>query len=202
MKLKDQRIVGETLELDDGQVHAHAFGPNLELAQCHIKILCAARSLIIGGFAMIEGEFEAAKKQTDTQYYTVRFDRTKISGSFRGCDFGSDGKKNHELGAVVGCDFSNADLDMCRLMNVDIDSCVFAPWPEVVLIGPRNNIQLELISNLPGKWPRIMSSFSKSPEFCSAIVFNVSALERSAGGEFKELRALLQACPFVRIAHG
>jgi len=199
MELDNQRIVGETLRLNGHEMHA--LGPNLELVDCHLKISCSARSVIIGGFTMVGGKFHAAKRQMDRQYYDVRFERTEFSGNFTGCDFGNPHNYSGYDGNLIACDFSKATLDLCGFMNVDLETCTFAPWPTVVILNPSQTIKNISTADLPEDWRGTMASLSESQEYCTAVVIDVAVSMVKRGGELEELRKIFAGWPFMKF-HG
>lgn len=179
---------------------AHSLGPDLELVDCRLELACDPAGLVVAGVLMERGSFVATRRATDFQFYNARFVGTAFEGTFHGCDFGAPAELDVQPTGVVRCDFSRATLHLCAFMQSEVESCVFAPWPTVVVLDPCANArELERLA-LPRRWGPVIEVLTTGPSDCNAVVIDVRTLIAEFGGDEKELRRRLAALPFVKIA--
>ena len=195
--LQGRELRNETLDI--GEKDAHFLGPDLVLRDCTVVLRTTARCLIISRTQFYGCHIVARKKLNNFRWFNAFFEGCRFSGTFRGCDFGRSADDFEPGGGIENCDFSEATLDACRVLNSDAQTIQFPPWPCFTIINPGK--QASRIDAL--QWPgetRILAEVIASfePETVAVTFLANDAVKRYAVSE-EELRAAISQIPGVRL---
>ncbi|WP_051560333.1 pentapeptide repeat-containing protein [Marinobacterium jannaschii] len=193
MRFERKHFRNELIRLNQGE-NAY-LGTEAFLVNCKIESRVGSRSLSISGARFLGGEFHAKRKLSNVKFLGGKFENVKFFGSYKGCDFGYWDCWN-EYGRMKECDFSDATLDQCRFINVDMEGIKLPKCSTICIIDPIGNSST--ISSMD--WPdelRIIKKvvLSETPE-CSAIIYNVDALLKEYGGDMEVFKKTICAYDF------
>jgi hypothetical protein len=196
-KLHDRTIQGEAITIDEKDTYF--LGPDLVLRECTILLRTTSRGLIISRTRFENCEVVAKKKLSSFRWFNAFFTGCRFSGTFHGCDFGHSPDDFEPAGGIECCDFSGAALDACRVLNADVETIQFPPWPCFTIIDPgRLATQIQPIQ-WPGKM-RILAELIASfePETVAVTFLATDAMKRYAVSE-EDLRSAVSRIPGVKL---
>ncbi|WP_201581388.1 MULTISPECIES: hypothetical protein [Psychrobacter] len=175
-------------------------GPNLKLVDCVVINKQTARGIQFLDAEMVGGVFQTKKKLTNWQEHSVTFDSVTFKGNFLGCDLGGrpDEESSNHYGLVKDCDFSQANMHLCRLFNADIESIKFGRWPYFTIINlEAAAIQIQKL-NVPNELI-ISLDISDEPEGTSAVLFNAELIAKKEGIDIEVIKELVSQIDSVII---
>jgi hypothetical protein len=136
-RIKDCHLVGEMINIGD---RAATSIVNCTLERCNVIIDAPRGGPLILNSRLTDCGVEVTPSIKDTEgFMHASYIRCRFIGSFSDVDFGRtpwpDDMTNSmsEHGQLVDCDFRSARLHLCRFFNADVNSQMFAPWPQFVI---------------------------------------------------------------------
>jgi hypothetical protein len=185
--VRDQRLANETLVLSERDCHGLVNSTfdvgTLKLAQA--KFGPTIVQSIVAGSDVI-----AVKPQKEYRLFRVRFIDCRFHGVFSGVDFGRAGETQPEenFGAIENCDFTDATLDGCRFINVNVSGLRFPTTGHVVLIDPSKRAADVAAMQWPGLLGTYMEGCTNRPESFKATVLYIPSLARMVKCTEEEIR--------------
>lgn len=173
--IRNQHLVGETVILSDrqcaGLVDSTLTSGTLKLAQSK------GRPVLLH-CTLTDSDVIAARPQKTYQLLETRFIKCRFHGVFSGVDFGRahDVRREGDFGGVEGCDFTDATVDGCRFVNVDVSTLRLPRWPHVVIIDPYKRAADVVSMQWPGELGSYMRGCTHRPESFKATVLHVPSL--------------------------
>ncbi|WP_230659876.1 hypothetical protein [Psychrobacter sp. I-STPA10] len=169
-----------------------SLGPNLTLVNCSIINKHTARDISFIDTEMIGGIFHTKKRLTNWQQHRVTFEGVTFKGNFLGCDFGGrpDQEESSHYGLVKDCDFSQANMHLCRLFNADIESIKFGRWPYFTIINLEQAVAQIRKLDVPNALA-ISLDFSDEPEGTSAVLSNAELIAKKQGVDIEIIKGLV-----------
>jgi hypothetical protein len=142
------------------------------LVNCSIDIMIDRGSFSIEQSVLTDCTIRVLKTMRDdnafmrSHYYNCIF-----KGTYWGVDFGKLQQRHvdhynedhpegplktlDDFGDLRGCDFTQSKLQWCRFQDVDVTTCKFAPWPQLVILNPLQ--RKEQLTR--GPWPGKLQKF-------------------------------------------
>lgn len=189
--IRDQALLGDTIVVSDDTCRAFV---NSRLASGVLKLAQPkkAGALVMSTFQNCV--IEAVKMQRDTNFFTARFVDCRFRGLFSGVDFGHTGgaELGQNFGSVEGCDFSDATLDGCRFINVDVSTLKFPRHDHAVLINPSSRSADVSAANWPGSMGKYMEIVTAKPPSFKATVMHIPSLTSLVQCSEEELKSALR----------
>jgi len=197
IQLRDQELRNQPVDIDEKDTYF--LGPDLVVRDCTVTLRTTARGLIISRTAFHNCEIVAKKKLSNYRWFNAFFSGCRFSGTFSGCDFGRSPEDFEPGGGIQNCDFSEATLDACRILNSDVHTIKFPPWPCFTIFNPGSHAERIKAIQWPGK-TRILAEVIASfePETVAVTFFAKDAIKRYQVSE-EELRKAISEIPGVRL---
>jgi hypothetical protein len=178
---------------------SYFLGPNLVVHDCTVTLRTTVRGLIISQTQFVRCQIVAKKKLSNFRWFNAFFSECRFSGTFSGCDFGRSPEDFEPGGGIENCDFSEATLDACRILNSDVQTIKFPPWPCFTIVNPGSHAERINAIQWPGKTrtlAEVISSFE--PETVAVTFFAKDAMLRYQVTE-EELRKAISQIPGIRM---
>jgi len=191
---EDQLLENAQLELSDKEA-LYYLGPRLVLRHCTLVLRVPAQRLHFPGPKFIGCTIEVKRELQELSWYTTFLTGCRFTGRLTGCDFGHwpDPKSwpNTEEGGIEDCDFTAAQLHLCRFVGCDMNTLRLPRWPCFTLEAPFRR-RHELASRpWPGKLGGWIRSFELYPETTVAVTLSAAELAKESAIEEEAIRAAL-----------
>lgn len=189
--IRDQSLAGESIILSEGDcagfVESSLTDGTLKLAQSK-----GAAIISLGTFRNCH--VVAVKRQRDFDFFSARFISCKFEGTYSGISFGSEdrGEPLYDFGTVEHCDFTQAVLDGCRFVNVDVSTLKFPGLPHVVILNPYTRAGEVAALDWPGHLGKYMEICTNKPESVKASVLHIPSLARLVQCTEDEIKAAFE----------
>lgn len=189
--IRNQNLIGETVILSDkecaGLVDSTLTAGTLKLTQSK------GRPILLHS-TLKDCDVIAAKPQKAYQLLEAFFINCRFHGVFSGVDFGRahDVERDGYFGGVEGCDFTDATLDGCRFVNVDVSTLRLPSWPHVVMIDPYKRAADVEAMQWPGQLGLYMHGSTNRPESFRATVLHVPSLAQLVKCTEEEVRTAFE----------
>ena len=150
---KNQEIENEQLELTDKN-SLYFLSTGLTLRHCTVVLKVPASRLVIKQATFIDCTFEVKQELKNfQQWISASLKGCRFKGRLTGCDFGHWPEYGSDpwfqFGSVEDCDFTEARLDACRVMECEPSTIRFPKWPCFTILDP-----IERAAELRSvKWP-------------------------------------------------
>ncbi|GAB2731368.1 hypothetical protein [Comamonas sediminis] len=162
-RIDGRYMAGESLLLgDNGAVSIS----KCTLEYCHIVVDFKKSSFGIVDSILRNCTIEFKRKLKNDRLVSCDYINCKFIGKFEGVDFGRSPWPNFGtnqmdlLGEIIECDFTQAELDLCRFFSVDIRHQKFAQWPQFVVPRESALIASKLVKQWPGDFLRYINLLS------------------------------------------
>jgi hypothetical protein len=191
-KIRDQRLIGETVVLSESDKDCHGLvGCTFSSGTLKLARQSSKWSVGILNTTVADSEVIAVKRQRDYALFEARFINCRFHGIFSGIDFGRshNTERDGDFGAIENCDFTNATLDGCRFVNADVSTLTFPRNGHAVLIEPFRRAADVAAITWPGHLGKYMEICTSRPESFKALVMHLPSLAhlvRCTEGEAKE----------------
>lgn len=215
IRLSSKTLRNERIVLGPVTSDAHSMGPMVTLEECTVDIAVAAKSLFfIAPMDWKDCNIHAIRQLTNFQdWWNVKLIRCKFHGHFRGNTFGHRksnpawkssgemeryGLKEREpctYGDVVDCDFADATLDLCQMVNVDIDRIVLPSWPHITWLNPKDLRDKAQAVTIPKSISFHMDVLSQNDEQVTAVIDNTSVSIRRGDYTEEDILEALKRLP-------
>ena len=189
--IRDQRLAHETVVLSEKECHGLVssmfVSGTLRLAQ-------PKHSPVIVQSTVVDSDVIAVKRQKEYRFFKARFVDCRFHGVFSGVDFGRahDVERDGDFGGVENCDFTDATLDGCRFVNVDVSTLRFPSWPHVVIVDPYKRAADVEAMQWPGQLGLYMQGCTSRPESFKAAVLHVPSLASLVKCTEEEIKAAFE----------
>lgn len=188
LKLRHVIIENETLILK-GKMNVF-IGLDSNINNSIIEISIPTKRLSFAGSTFNNSKIILKKPLINMRWLYEKFFNCSFEGHFCGNDFGNWLTDEDRNGTVKDCDFSGANLDGCRFMNVDFSTIIFPKFPCFTIVNPVQNI--DSIVHLHPYFQHLKRMFEGwLPDFTSAISYNAEMSEKDYIGNdligFKEI---------------
>ena len=193
--ISNQVIEGERVVLTDGELYM--LGPALELRRCTVVLDLAASDLTVTDVTFSDCEIEAPRPFGPFWWYEATITDCRFSGRFDGCDFGRFLEAFDVPGTIERCDFADAVLDGCRIVESDPSTLQFPPWPCFTILDPVARADELLAIQWPGDIGSMIEGVVDFPQATTAVTFSANSLVDELGGTPAELRAVVEEIPEV-----
>jgi hypothetical protein len=200
--IENKEIENERLELTDKNEH-YFLGPNLTLRHCTLVTNVSARSLLINQVRFIDCTFEVKQQLTHyQQWIRASLKGCRFKGRFKGNDFGHwpeyGSQPEYQFGSIEDCDFSEAQLDACRIMGCDPSTLKFPRWPCFTLLDPVKRGRELMSVPWPGRFrPVILDGPYQELPGTTALMFYAPAEAKRYNTTVEELQAAIQRFDFI-----
>lgn len=189
------KLSGEKIPIAAGDITV--LGPSLELFQCELLIKGGSDALTIVEVLIRESVISTQKNLKNFRFYDARIERSRFSGRYTGCGFGSRPDHYNPKGGIVGCDFTQATLDMCDFMNCDMSTLTLPKWPTITFLYPLRREMIDAV-----KWPGLMKVFVSDvlftrPAGTAAICISSPSFQKKFKVSEADLKAVLEGLPDV-----
>jgi hypothetical protein len=137
---ENKDIENERLELTDKEAN-YFLGPNLTMKNCTLVLKVSGRRLFFDGARFINCTFEVKQELKNHQaWVAASLKGCRFRGRLTGCDFGHwpeySSLPGYQHGSIEDCDFSEAQLQGCRIMGSDPATLRFPKWPCFTILDP------------------------------------------------------------------
>lgn len=189
-EIRGQHLSGETVSLSEedcrGVRDSTFSNGTLKLAP-----LSAKWPIIIVRSTVIDSDVIAVKKQKNFQLFQARFINCKFFGVFSGIDFGRahDVERDGDFGGIESCDFTEAILDGCRFVNVDVSTMRFPARRHGVLLNPSTRYADVAAMQWPGQLGLYMAACTDRPDSFKASVMHIPSLTKLVKCSEEEIRS-------------
>lgn len=189
-EIRGQHLSGETVSLSEedcrGLRDSTFANGTLKLAP-----LSAKWPIIIVRSTVIDSDVIAVKKQKNGRLFNARFINCKFFGVFSGIDFGRahDVERDGDYGGIEGSDFTEATLDGCRFVNVDVSTMRFPARRHVVLLNPSKRYADVAAMKWPGRLGLYMAACTDGPDSFKASVIHIPSLAKLVKCSEEEIRS-------------
>jgi hypothetical protein len=157
--------------------------------------LCLAQakySPVIVQSTVVDSDVVAVKRQRAYRFFKARFINCRFHGVFSGVEFGhtDDAQLGEDFGTVEGGDFTDATLDGCRFVNVDVSMLRLPSWPHVVMLEPRRRA----VEAAAMEWPGLLGKYMtlEEHEAVKAVVLHVPSLAKLVKCTEDEIKAAFE----------
>jgi hypothetical protein len=194
---EDQQLENERLELTD-KGSMYFLGHNLTLKNCTLVLKVPARQLFIHGVRFIDCTFEVKQELKNYQQWIgASLKGCRFKGRLWGCDFGywpeygSD--PEYQLGSIEDCDFTEARLDGCRIMECDPATLRFPRWPCFTILDPiRRSRELNSVQWPGGFRPVYVEGRYRDPPSTRAVTFYAPTLAKRRETTEEAFKAVIE----------
>ncbi|MBM7115727.1 hypothetical protein [Archangium primigenium] len=194
---ENKDIENERLELTDKEAH-YFLGPNLSMLSCTLVLKVSARRLFFDGARFINCTFEVKQElKNHQQWVAASLKGCRFKGKLTGCDFGYwpeySSLPGYQHGFIEDCDFTEARLDACRIMECDPSTIRFPKWPCFTILNP-----IERAAELRSvKWPGrygsvVVDELHTHPARTKALTDHAPTVAKRLGTTPEELRAVIE----------
>jgi hypothetical protein len=189
--IREQALVGDTVVMSDDNctalVKSTLTGGVLKLAQpkkAGRLVMSTLRDCLV----------DAVKPQRDRDFFLARFVNCRFHGVFSGIDFGRGHRPelHEDFGTVEDCDFTEATLDGCRFVHVDVSTLKFPQHDHAVLLEPYKRAADVGAVEWPGVLGKYMEICTSKPDSFKATVMHIPSLARLVQCTEDEVRVALQ----------
>ncbi|WP_434390139.1 hypothetical protein [Melittangium boletus] len=193
--LKSKWLENERLELSDKN-SLYFLGPDLTLKKCSVILKVPARNLIIKQARFIDCSFEVKQPlKNHQQWIFASLEGCRFKGRLSGCDFGHwpEYAEGAEHGAIKDCDFSEAQMDSCRILGSDPATLRFPRWPCFTFLDPIGHAAKLREAPWPALFGRvIVNDLHTHPAATTALTFHAPTIAKFAETTPEELRAVIE----------
>jgi hypothetical protein len=194
VSFEDRSIERARLELSDKDA-LYYLGPNLVLRHCTLVLRVPTQRLHLPGSKFIDCTIEVKRELKDLSWYTTFLKGCRFTGRLTGCDFGHwpdpESWPNTEEGGIEDCDFTAAQLHLCRFVGCDVNTLRLPRWPYFTIEAPfRRRHELASIA-WPGKVGGWIRSFELYPETTVAVTFSATELSKESAIAEGAIKAVL-----------
>ena len=189
-KFSNKTIIDEEIIIESN--NCIFLGPNLKLVDCVVINKQTARNVLFLDAEMTGGTFYTKKQLKNWQEHSISFNNVTFKGNFLGCDLGgrSDQDENEHHGLVKNCDFSNANMHLCRFFNADISSIKFAKWPFFTIINPSKVVTQIDNLNFSTELTWLINP-SNHPDETTALLYNAELIAKETGVDIEVIKGLV-----------
>lgn len=189
--IRDQHLRGESVVLSDDEHIASG------LVDCVFEsgvLTLAGRSAqwvpIILRTTVTDSEVIAKVPVKNKRFFKTRFINCRFRGAFQSIKFGRGFRPElyEDFGTIEGCDFTDAVLDDCEFVNVDVSTIKFPLRDHVVLLEPYKRAGDVAKVKWPGNMARYMALCTEPEEWLKAVVAHIPPLARQLNCTPEELR--------------
>jgi hypothetical protein len=194
---KDQELENERLELTDKKAN-YILGPNLTLKNCTLVLKVSARQLSFKQAQFIDCAFEVKQELKDYQnWVAASFKGCRFKGRLTGCDFGYWPEYMSlpwfQHGSIEDCDFTEAQMSFCRIMDSDPSTLRFPKWPCFTLLDPIGRAAELQGLTWPGPLGGILRDMlPKHPPRTRAITYYAPAAAKLVEATPEAIRAVIE----------
>ncbi len=193
---RNQEIDNEQLSLTD-KGSRYSLGPDLTLRRCNIVLKISARNLFIhGGTRFIDCSFEVKQQlKNHQQWVFASLEGCRFKGRLSGCDFGHWPEYGcvAEHVSIKDCDFSEDQIDSCRIMGSDPAMLRFPRWPCFTFLDPIGHAAKLREAPWPALFGRvIVNDLHTHPASTTALTFHAPTIAKFAETTPEELRAVIE----------
>jgi hypothetical protein len=194
---EDREIENERLELTD-KGSLYFLGSGLTLRNCTVVVKVSGRNLFLSGARFIDCTFEVKQElKNHQQWVAASLKGCRFKGRLTGCDFGHwpeySSLPGYQFGSIEDCDFTEARLDACRIMDSDPATIRFPKWPCFTILDPIG--RAPELSGLT--WPGplgelIREMLPKHPPRTRALTYYAPSAARLVETTPEEIRAVIE----------
>jgi hypothetical protein len=198
--LKSDKIL---IEDQDLVINESSFLGETVFKNCNITINVTAKFLVTRNLTFINSHLFFKKKFINYSWADCFFDSCTFKGKLSGNDFGnwpSYFVRNEEerIGDIVNCDFSDCDLDGCRIMDSNARSNKYPKWPHFTLYDPALHLEELKSIEWPDRFRILISSLDyKDNQRVSSETWNFGTLTKFSTSD--KVHAILKELPFVEL---
>jgi hypothetical protein len=139
IKIQGGNVRGKTLELGNHEQHDLISGGTF-LHNCVLDIRGAEFSLVDTN--LLNCRINVQQCISNMRFPETVFENCIFEGEFVDCSFGfRRGESKSPNAYYRKCDFTRANLHLCRFFGGDVDTVLWPPWPNIALLNPRQNKQ-------------------------------------------------------------
>lgn len=133
-RLRDRDFIDEQIRIDLSQ--AACFGPNAKFIECQISISSKSTQISFSRSVFQNCVMHFTRKLSKVRFENAQFFNCRFLGTLIDCDFGARDSVTAKdvMNRVIDCDFSEADLRLCRFFNTDITRLKFPSWPNFTIV--------------------------------------------------------------------
>lgn len=189
--IRDQKLAHETVVISEKECHGLV---NSMFVSGTLRLAQPKYSPVIMQSTVVESDVIAVKRQRAYNLFQARFINCRFHGVFSGVDFGRahDVERDGDFGGIESCDFTDATLDGCRFVNVDVSTLRFPSWPHVVILEPHKRAADVAAMQWPGQLGIYMQGCTSRPESFKATVLHVPTLALLVKCNEEEIRAAFE----------
>ena len=155
------KLIGQHRQHDAFEVGSHRFVDFLShgtvLEECTLTIRGLSRGVVFHGATLRRCLIDAKRRFMNFSWHDVVLEECSFKGRFVGCDFGPrpDAYAAPPHGAVSACDFSQAQLHLCRFFRSEMARQMLPRWPCFTILEPETNAADWLAIPFPESYRRI-----------------------------------------------
>ncbi|WNG31104.1 hypothetical protein F0U62_49140 [Cystobacter fuscus] len=193
----DREIENERLELTDKKAN-YILGPNLTLRNCTLVLKVPARRLSLKQPSFIDCTFEVKQELKNYQsWVAASLKGCRFKGRLTGCDFGHWPEYMslpwYQHGSIEDCDFTEAQMDSCRIMDSDPASLRFPKWPCFTILDPIGHAARLRSVKWPGRYGAVVvDELHTQPARTTAMTEHAPSIAKQLGTTPEELRAVIE----------
>lgn len=195
MHRSEETIENEALTFDGST--PTILGPGLVLKGCQLTLRTSQKNLVVSGVVIEGSSIQARAPLKNFKWCEATIRDCRFTGHYIGCDFGRWPEFFERPGEITDSDFSGAILEGCRFLNCDVESLRLPRWPSFTILQPAEQAQQLAGVSWPGSVRLLMGVIGQSPRGTSAVTEHAPSVVKRRGGTEAELRAILEALPFV-----
>jgi hypothetical protein len=194
---EDREIENERLELTDKKAN-YILGPNLTLRNCTLVLKVSARRLSLKQPRFIDCTFEVKQELKSYQsWVAASLKGCRFKGRLTGCDFGHWPEYMslpwYQHGSIEDCDFTEAQLDGCRIMGCDPATIRFPKWPCFTILDPIGRAPELRRVQWPGRFGRVtVEELHTQPTPTQSLTYHAPSVARRLETTPEELRAVIE----------
>jgi len=140
IKLLGARRRGETFEVG-GHKFVDFLSHGTVLEDCTLISRASSRGVVFHASVLRRCLIHAKRRFTNFSWHDVILEECQFKGWFIGNDFGPrpDAYPDKPQGVASGCDFSHAQLHMCRFFRSEMTTQRLPKWPCFTVLEPERN---------------------------------------------------------------
>lgn len=156
IKLLGEHRRGEAFEVG-GRQFVDFLSHGTVLEDCTITSRASSRGVVFHGAVLRRCLIQAKKRFTNFSWHDVILEECQWKGWFVGNDFGPrpDAYPAGPAGTVSACDFSGAQLHMCRFFRAEMAAQRLPQWPCFTVLEPEANAADWLSIPFPASYGRV-----------------------------------------------
>lgn len=197
---EDKVIEGERLELTDKN-SIYSLGPNLSLNDCTIVLSVPAKQFFTDRARFTHCTFEVKRELKNYQDWVFSsLKGCRFKGRLSGCDFGCwpGYSAGSEHGFIEDCDFSEAQMDGCRIMGCDPRTIQFPRWPCFTILDPIGRAPELRGVQWPGRFGSVViEELHTDPSCTKALIFHAPTVAKQLGTTPEALKAVIERFDFI-----